>query len=165
MTIQQRRRTSLAAAVISVATLATAFAAGGTHAGNNAFPGKNGRIVFNDQNGYLVLVNPDGTGLVRLARTRAADYAIGSSFSPDGRLIAYSQSGNDADIFVVRPDGSGQREITFSRGQDVDPTWSSDGRRIAFETDRNGNVDFYSAAAVGSGSQQLTSSPENERDP
>ncbi len=80
-----RRRTGVVIALsLALAALAAVLLAGGSRAANAAFPGKNGRIVFNDRSGYLVLVNPDGTGLVRLARTQAADYAIGASFSPDG---------------------------------------------------------------------------------
>ena len=83
------------AGVVAVAALAGSSAQQG-------FPGKNGRIVFNDQNGSLVLANADGTGLVRLANTRAADQLIGASFSPSGKLIAYSKGGNsDPDIFVI----------------------------------------------------------------
>jgi len=83
-----------------VAALALAAAAAGAHASTRAFPGKDGRIVFNDNQGYLVLVNPNGTGLVRLAQTRTSDQLIGASFSPDGKRIAYSRPSNsgDADI-------------------------------------------------------------------
>ena len=151
---------------LGLATVAAAVLVGGSTAGRMAFPGKNGRIVFNDRQGYLVLVNPDGTGLVRLARTNAADYAIGASFSPDGRWIAYSKQGSsDPDVFVIHPDGSGEREITFSRGADIDPTWSGDGSRIAFETNRNGNSDIYSVDVNGANPEQLTSSPDAELDP
>src|SRR5439155_26774226 len=117
-------------ATIATATALCALAtltAVGSHAARTGFPGLNGRIVFNDQNGALNLVNPDGTGLVRLAATNASDVSIGASWSPDGTLIAYSKQGQgDADVYVVAPDGSGQREITFSRGNDIDPTWSGD---------------------------------------
>jgi hypothetical protein len=75
--------------VLVVALVATAGATA-SQSGVGAFPGKNGRIVFNDQSGNLILVNPDGSGVVRLARTQASDYAIGASFSRDGTQIAYS---------------------------------------------------------------------------
>src|SRR4029079_1657807 len=95
-------------AILTAAVLAAAVTAGATR---TAFPGKNGRIVFNDKTGALVLVNPDGTGLVRLARTQVADELIGASWSPDGKQIAYSRYGNgDADIYTIEPDGSNQRE-------------------------------------------------------
>jgi hypothetical protein len=61
----------LAMVVVATALLTVSGAAAlGSHA---AFPAKlNGRIVFNDQNGSLVLVNADGTGLVRLAYTNGS---------------------------------------------------------------------------------------------
>ena len=66
---------------------------------------------------------------------------------------------------MIRPDGSGQRQVTFSRGNDLDPAFSRDGSRLAFESDRNGTVDVYSVAANGTGSRRLTSEPTHERDP
>ena len=132
--------------------LVGAAAATASQSRQAAFPGVNGRIVFNDQSGSLLLVNPDGSGVVRVAQTYASDYTIGSSFSRDGTQIAYSASrSGDADVFVIRPDGSGQRQITFSRGNDLDPSFSRDGSRLAFETDRNGNLDIYSVARERNG--------------
>src|SRR5262249_46065677 len=156
-------RLGFSALILAVAAALAVGAGASTH----AFPGKNGRIVFNDRTGSLVLVNADGTGLVRLARTYTTDTYIGAAWSPDGKQIAYSGfRSNDPDIFTISPDGSNQREVTFSRGIDTDPTWSPDGTRIAFETNRNGNVDIYSVNADGGGSPtQLTSGQLDDRDP
>ena len=154
----------LFAAFVLAAALLLSVGAG---ASRTAFPGKNGRIVFNDRSGNLELVNADGTGVVRLARTYTNDTYVGAAWSPDGKQIAYSGfKSNDPDIFTINPDGSNQREVTFSRGIDTDPTWSPDGTRIAFETSRNGNTDIYAVNAEGGGgSTQLTSSSLGERDP
>src|SRR6476661_8992650 len=92
--------------VVTVAfTAIVAFASTGStgKATRNAFPGQNGRIVFNDQNGALNLVNADGTGLVRLANTNVQDTFIGAAWSPDGKTIAYSKVASDPDIFTVAP--------------------------------------------------------------
>ena len=153
------------AASLLVALLGAA-AATASQSSRAAFPGLNGRIVFNDQSGSLMLVNPNGSGVVRVAQTHASDYTIGASFSRDGAQIAYSTNRTgDADVFVIRPDGSGQRQVTFSRGNDLDPAFSRDGSRLAFESDRTGTVDVYSVAANGTGSRRLTSEATNERDP
>src|SRR3954464_10483139 len=100
----------LAPPTLSLAAASAAATAGGAEATQAGFPGKNGRIVFNDQTGNLVLVNRDGTGLVRLVNTRAGDQYIGASFSADGTRIAYSGLGKtgNADVFTIRPDGSDQ---------------------------------------------------------
>src|SRR5262249_2145607 len=142
-----RRLVVIACLAFGAAALLGTALAGGSPARPAAFFGKNRRLAFNDRSGYLVLGHPDGPRRLRRARTQAADYAIGASFSPDGKWVAYSKQGaSDPDVFVIRPDGSSEREITFSRGADIDPTWSGDGKRIAFETDRNGNSDIYSVA-------------------
>lgn len=163
-----RRLSARTTGALLAAVLAVALGAAGTARSepHGAFPGTNGRIVFNNAGGELVLVNADGTGLVRIAYTGTADNYIGASFSPDGSQIAYSRAdGSDPDVFVIRPDGSSQRQVTFSRGTDVDPTWSGDGSRIAFETSRNGNVDIYAVDDDGSNSTRLTTAPQDELDP
>ena len=63
------------------------------------------------------------------------------AWSPDGRWIAFvmsashgsSDTGGFNDLFVVRPDGSGLRNVTRGRVSDsACPSWSPDSRRIAF---------------------------------
>ena len=163
MHFRQVERAVVASLLVALFGAAAATASQSSRA---SFPGLNGRIVFNDQGGSLMLVNPNGSGVVRVARTYASDYTIGASFSRDGTQIAYSTNrAGDGDVFVIRPDGSGQRQVTFSRGNDLDPALSRDGSRLAFESNRNGTVDIYSVAANGTGSRRLTSEPTHERDP
>jgi len=85
-------------------------------------------IVFQRPYGLLFLVHPDGSGLHRIplelpqgAGARAA------SWSPDGEWILFSlQEARGATIWAVRPDGSGLRPVTTSRGVDaISPSWTS----------------------------------------
>jgi Tol biopolymer transport system component len=65
------------------------------------------------------------------------------SFSPDGSLIAFTsdRSGSE-NIWVMRADGSGLRQISHNQGphEYVSPAWSVDGRQIytsLYRSDRN----------------------------
>jgi Tol biopolymer transport system component len=70
---------------------------------------------------------------------------VSPSWSPDGKRLAFvsfvdhngtscpaSNCAPSGEIYVVNADGSGLRRLTRSRADDEHPTWSPDGRRIAF---------------------------------
>jgi Tol biopolymer transport system component len=93
--------------------------------------------------------------------------------SPDGRKIAFTgraASGN-VEIYVVNPDGSGQRNLTRDPGYEGDPAWSPDRRKIAFAKGSRscrageacvGNPEIYVMNTDGSEQRNLTRSPTDE---
>lgn len=54
-------------------------------------------------------------------------------WSPDGRLIAFATSRRHGGIYLVRPNGTGLRQVFRGVASDVD--WSPDSDRIAFQGD------------------------------
>lgn len=67
-------------------------------------------------------------------------------WSPDGEWIAFSRRGRDAqanDIFIIRPDGTGLRNLTDDPSNETQPSWSEDGERIAFTRERLDNRDIF----------------------
>ena len=62
----------------------------------------------------------------------------------------------------MNADGSGQRNLMRKPTRDFAPTWSPDGRKIAFMTRRDGNLEVYVMNPDGSGQRNLTRSPWNE---
>jgi dipeptidyl aminopeptidase/acylaminoacyl peptidase len=71
-------------------------------------------------------------------------------------------SGNSG-IEVVNPDGSGH--ATLAGGPNGNPTWSSDGQRIAFTSSRDGNSEIYVMNADGTGQQRLTTNSVGDGSP
>jgi Tol biopolymer transport system component len=63
------------------------------------------------------------------------------------------------EIFTAKTDGAELRQLTFKPGLDNNPAWSPDGTRIAFSTNRDGNVEIYVMNADGGNPVRLTTSP------
>ncbi|MCI0617101.1 hypothetical protein L0244_29340, partial [bacterium] len=76
--------------------------------------------------------------------------------SPDGQWVTFRSTGNQEDIYVCRSDGKEFRKLTDDPFRDRGPSWSTDGKRIVFYSDRSGRYQFWSINADGSGLQQLT---------
>lgn len=90
------------------------------------------------------------------------------SRSPDGqRVVFFTQSGiassgygeplGEYDMYVGYLDGSPSMRIA-TKVMDY-AAWSPDGRRIAFQTDRDGNMDVYVMDRDGSNVRNLTKDP------
>ena len=65
-------------------------------------------------------------------------------FGPtDGQVTIVMNENGNTDLFLGREDGRGLRRLTRSRAIDVSPSWSPDGRRLAFASDRAGSLQVY----------------------
>ena len=82
------------------------------------------------------------------------------NFSPDGRTIAFARGG---DIYSVRPDGSGQRQLTSGPEIDSLPKIAPNGRYVVFErrTAVGGPASLYTVGATGGGLRALTSGADD----
>jgi dipeptidyl aminopeptidase/acylaminoacyl peptidase len=98
------------------------------------------------------------------------------SVSPDGRWAvftvtepAYERRQQRADLWIVPTDGSAPpRRLTSTAAAESGPTWSADGRRIAFAAKRDGDDDeqIYVLDLAGGGeAQRVTSAPMGARTP
>jgi Tol biopolymer transport system component len=76
-------------------------------------------------------------------------------FSPDGRFIAFgTDDGNNADLWIYdTAETSAARRLTFE-GRNRFPTWSADGRHIAFQSNRAGDLAIFSQRVDGGGSAE-----------
>ena len=65
-------------------------------------------------------------------------------------------------IYVMNADGSGLRAMTSGPFDDREPSWSRDGSRIAFSSDRSGNYDIWDLEVASGAVRQMTSNPAND---
>ena len=65
----------------------------------------------------------------------------------------------------MNADGSGQGNLTQHPASDSHPSWSPDGRKLAFVSRRDGNSEIYVMNADGSGLRNVTRTPSNDLDP
>lgn len=76
--------------------------------------------------------------------------------SPDGEWVAYIGATKAGNVFVIRNDGSGMRQLTDDAFFNRVPMWSPDGSRIAFHSNRSGKFDIWTIRPDGSDLRQLT---------
>jgi hypothetical protein len=72
-----------------------------------------------------------------------------------------NRDGND-EIYVMNPDGSNQRRLTNTPGEDWHPSWSPDGSRILFQCMSGGTFNVCVVNANGSGYTQITNWTKDE---
>lgn len=85
------------------------------------------------------------------------------AWSSDGRKIAYfSTRDGNAEVYVMRADGTDQVRLTTNDEWDFMPAWSPDGRSIVFDSRRTGRRAIYTVNADGSGPRILTNREPSE---
>ena len=79
--------------------------------------------------------------------------------SDKGRIVYVSfDSDWNSEIYVMNDDGTEQIQLTHNAVDDYDPTWSPDGQKIAFCSDRDGLIQVYVMNVDGSDVHRLTNS-------
>ncbi len=80
------------------------------------------------------------------------------TISPDGKRVAVERTDpqtQNRDIWLLDVASGAATRFTSDPGWDAFPTWSPDGSRIVFTSNRSGVYDLYQKPSSGSGSEEL----------
>jgi len=105
-----------------------------------------GRLSWFDRQGNIVSIS----GAPGLYRTL--------SISPDGKRVAFERTDpqtQNRDIWLLEVSGGATTRFTTDPAWDAFPTWSPDGTRIIFTSNRSGIYDLYQKASNGRGNEEL----------
>jgi Tol biopolymer transport system component len=169
------------AAGIAAATAGVALTVAGWTPAQAAFPGDDGRIVFDTVwafwNGaaasQIYSVRPDGSGLRQLTDMEPGTAAWHPAVSPTAARVAFvvSQDGKNDQVWVMRRNGSHQRPLVREpKWSQTGPSFTAGGRRVLYS--RCGNyVAFFRTCKIvsvrldGSGERTVIGGTWHPSDP
>jgi serine/threonine-protein kinase len=130
----------------------------------------NGTLVYLTGNGFLAS-SPFGT-LVWVDRL-GREEPLGAPrlrysaprLSPEGTRVAFEARNPQSDVWIWEITRRLLTRVTSDDASDVLPTWSPDGQRLVWASDRGGGlVNLYTRPADGTGAmERLTDSPRSQR--
>lgn len=85
------------------------------------------------------------------------------SWSPTGLklAVAITKDYYNTEIYTINADGTGLKKLTSSWGINTSPSFSPDGKRIAFVSDRGGSPQIYVMNSDGSQKERITFNGSN----
>jgi len=83
--------------------------------------------------------------------------------SPDGQSIAFTTGSGQEDVFIANADGTRMRQLTNDAARDRSVTWSPDGKRLYFYSNRDSGYHIWSIRADGSGLTRVTDAADLKR--
>lgn len=123
------------------------------------------RMAFvSDKEGMASIYVTKASGGGEVARLTSGAKATDPVWSPSGEFIAYVT--RETDICLVRPDGTGFRQLTGGQGLNMRPSFSPDSRMIVFSSTRNGRPQLFVMSVYGDNQRPLMPDyPEPQEQP
>lgn len=116
------------------------------------------RLVVNGDD-ILYVLRTDGSGVRGLTK---GEYP---AWSPvNNQIVHRACVGGSCGLWIIDADSkdAGARKHITTGGSDGQPSWSPDGKRIAYISKEDGNFEIYVIGADGSNKTRLTSTPASD---
>jgi eukaryotic-like serine/threonine-protein kinase len=161
-----------------VITAQPEFSSSGTQVWFLPYPAGQARRITNDVNGYgevsvgltadsgtiatiqqinassiwITAPNEDESRARQILKTNVPDTV---AWTPDGKVVYASRTGENWDIWMANADGSAAKQLTTDAFIDHEPSVSPDGRYVVFQSNRSGARNIWRIDADGN-LKQLT---------
>ena len=97
--------------------------------------------------------NDDGSRARQILRTTLPETV---AWTPDGKIVYTSRTGENWDIWIANSDGSESKQLTTDAFIDQQPSVCGDGRYIVFQSNRSRSRNIWRINMDGSNQKQLT---------
>jgi len=102
---------------------------------------------------WITAPNDDESKARQILRTNLPETV---AWTPDGKIVYASRTGENWDLWMVNSDGSDSKRLTADAFIDHQPSVSSDGRYVVFQSNRSGSRNIWRIDADGNNPKQLT---------
>jgi serine/threonine protein kinase/Tol biopolymer transport system component len=143
------------------------------------YPSGRAQRITNDLNGYGEVslgLTSDSSTIATIQQVNASGIWIGGpnedesrarqivktnlpesvAWTPDGKIVYASRTGENWDISIINRDGSQNKQLTADIFIDQQPSVSPDGKYIVFQSNRSGSRNIWRIDLDGNNPQQLT---------
>src|SRR6185503_20203110 len=100
-------------------------------------------IVYNDGNNEISFLNTANGKVARSFRPKDIGAVYNVAYAPNGQEVVFTGSkGGVSDLYMMNVQSGAVRQLTNDRFAQLQPTFSPDGRTIAFATDQTEETSF-----------------------
>jgi Tol biopolymer transport system component len=133
--------------------------------GDVSLTGDSGSLVtvLSDQHSNIWIAPNGDSARAAQVSSNNSDGTEGIFWAPDGKIVYTSNVSGNEDLWIMKADGSGPKQLTADAGRNFAPSVSPDGRHILFLSDRARTVNLWRMEIDGTNPRQLLTGSDGGR--